>query len=205
MPREAGGGQQAVGRADIVAIGEEQFVRFGKRHGGGNFARELELHHARIGLEVNEAAGALVLLARLGGAAQIDDGVGVAKQLHASLARHADVLLLRRIEEGPAIAEAVALKNPAENFEIARRVRGSALDRGIVHVGAVILDVVDVEAELSESEQVMKQLPDDPRERVPRREMQHDDFALALAVHVLRADLIPRRGLRLSAPARRAA
>ena len=58
-------------------------------------------------------------------------------------------------------------------------------------MGAVILDVVNVEAELAESEQVMKQLPDDPRERVPRREMQHDDFALALAVHVLRRRSYP--------------
>jgi hypothetical protein len=31
---------------------------------------------------------------------------------------------------------------------------------------------------------VMQQLPDHSRERVARRQMQHDDFALALAVHV---------------------
>ena len=66
----------------------------------------------------------------------------------------------------------------------ARRISVGAFDRRIVHVRPVILDVVNVETELPEPQQVMKQLPDNPGERVPRRQMQHDDFALALAFHL---------------------
>ena len=213
MPREAGGGQNAIGRADIVAIREEQFVRFRKRHRGRNLALELELEHARVGFEIHQAAAALMLLARLGGPAKIDHRVGVAKQFHASLARHPDVLILHRVEKRPSLAKAVAFQHAAQHLQVARRVSGPAFDRRIVRVGAMVLDIVNVEAELSEPDQVMHQLPDHPRKRVPRRQMQHDDLALALALHRLRGDLSPRtsiiiggrRGLRLSAPARPAA
>ena len=47
----------------------------------------------------------------------------------------------------------------------------------------MILDVIDVEAELAEADQVMEQLPDDTSERISRRQMEYDDFALALGFH----------------------
>ncbi len=156
MPLDATGRQQAIRRADIVAIREEQFVRLGKRHRRRNLARQLELHYARVSLEVNEAAAALMLLARLGRAAKIDHHVGVAKQFHASLARHPDVFLLRRVEERPTIAEAVTLEHAAQHLQISRRILGPGFDRRIVDVGAMILDIVNVEPDLPQPQQVMQ-------------------------------------------------
>src|SRR5208283_2633771 len=103
-----------------------------------------------------------------------------------------DVFLLRRVEERPTLAETVTLEDSTDHFQVARGILGAALESWVIHVRAVILDVVNVEAELPEPQQVMKQLPDHTRERVSRREMQHDDFALALLIH--RCEAILARG-----------
>src|SRR5207244_2385427 len=129
--------------------------------------------------------------ARLDRAAEIDDRVGIAKQFHASLARHADIFVASRIEERPPIAEAVAIEDAAEHLQISRSVAGIAVESRIVNV-RLLLDIVNVEAELSKPDQVVKQLPDHPCERVSPRQMQYDDFALALALHLLRGDLSAR-------------
>ncbi len=99
MPIETGGWEQAIGRANIVAIRKKQFVSCGKTHRGGNLARDFELHNTRIGFEINQAAVLLMLLTRFDRAAEIDDRVGIAEQFHASFARHADILVASRIEE----------------------------------------------------------------------------------------------------------
>ena len=49
----------------------------------------------------------------------------------------------------------------------------------IVDLGAMILDVVDLEAERAQSNQMVEQLPDDARERVSHREMENNNPALA--------------------------
>src|ERR1700693_4347432 len=120
-----------------------------------------------------------MLLLRLARTAQIDHGIRFANQLMTSGLRHPDIVLGDRIAKAPSIAETETIEDAADELEITRRIRSKGLCDRIVDIRAVIFDVVNVEAELAESDQMMEQLPHDARERVSHREMQNDNSAFA--------------------------
>src|ERR1019366_3862201 len=119
-----------------------------------------------------------MLFARLARAAQIDHGVRFTDQLQTFVLRHSDVILCDRVAKAPASGETEPVQYAAYEFDVVSRVGGRRLRDRIVDVSAVILDVVDLEAECAQSDQMVEQLPDDARERVSNRQMENNNPAL---------------------------
>ena len=104
----------------------------------------------RVGVDHDPHRAAQVVLAQPADAAQIDQPVGFGEEPPHPLARQPVIDVVDRVPIGPAVAETVALHDLAQVVEVVRAIDRDAGDPRVVGIGAVVLDVPRLPAELFE-------------------------------------------------------
>ncbi len=190
---EVGDGQTAAGLTVVLAEGEERDVRFQEVDRLLPMVVELDLKLDRISLEVDEPASSIVLGPRLCASVEIDDQLGRGVDpLKALLAHPVDAAVVVERVVGPPVLESESGESVADE----PRSEGGAVVLLGPHEHSrrsrMCLDVVRVEAEPTETNEVVERLPDDPGHGGLGHHPQHDELT-ALAVHALAASAATRR------------
>ena len=146
-----------------------------RRRFGGIGLGVFDLLVDRIGIDHQPARADHVMLAQPCGTAEIDQRVGFLEQPRDALARQPMIGIVDRVPIGPARAQTEALHQRLEIGDIGAVIGDDAIKPRIVGVGAVILDVPRLVAELFEPDQVVERLPGDTRQGHLTRKMQHHD------------------------------
>jgi hypothetical protein len=131
----------------------------------------------RIGIDHDAHRTAQVFLAQPGRAAQIDQPVRLGVEGAHPLARQPVVDVVDCVPIGPAPGKAVPFHRLAQIGNVIAAIHDDAADPRIVGIGAVILDIPGLKAELFEAGEVIDRLPGDPGERHLTDEMEEDDSA----------------------------
>ena len=116
MPSQARCRQQAIGLADIGGVSEVYAMRIEHLRHQRIAVGIAHLCPSGIGFQINQAARAPMLLARLGRAAEIDDRVSLGQQLQAALPPHPQVLAAGHVEKCPAVAKPITLHHRREQL-----------------------------------------------------------------------------------------
>ncbi len=165
-PREALERHGAVGRAQVLAVGEEDVVARQETERGLLAGGDAELLVDRVGLDVEELRPPAVLLARRRGPAQVHDRGRVAVEGVELRAREAVRLAVHQVDVRPAVGEADPAHHVGHVADRGRAVLGRRAEPRVVGRRARVLDVPDVPAELVEAAQVVDRLPRHARHRV---------------------------------------
>ena len=134
----------------------------------------------RVGIDHDAHGAAQVLLAQLRRATQIDQRVGLGVERPHGFAGKPVIDVVDRIPIGPPLAKAVPLQRGAQVAQIIGAIHDDAADARIVGVGAMVLDIPGLEAELLQRCQIMHSLPGDPGEGHLADEVQENDLAASL-------------------------
>ena len=100
-----------------------------------------------VGVDHDAHRAGEVLLAQLGGPAQIDQAVGLGVKPPHLFAGQPVPFVVDRIPIGPTPAETMAFHRPAQIGDVVGAAHHDAGDAGIVRVGPAIFDIPDVIAE----------------------------------------------------------
>ena len=156
---------------------------------------QLDLELDRVGLEVDEAPGRVVLRPRLGAAVEVDDQLGRRVQA-AQLAPRSS-----RSSRPSSCSAWYAQRPPRPNRRMTSSMNAAAERAAVVGLVAhqhrrrpsVRLDVVRIEAEPLEADEVVDRLPDDAGHRDLRHHPEHDDLRPRSSLRLLQRRPEPGR------------
>lgn len=137
---------------------------------------DADLGRHRIGLHVDATGTGQVLLAHLLAPGHVQRRHRLAEERAQARLRQPVAAPVERVDAtGPAIAEPVGFERRQHRGDVPGGIRRERAQRGVVDPPAGILHVVGVEAQSTQPDQEMQDLPGDPGQREQEGDAEDDD------------------------------